>query len=153
MKKNIKFIMIAILIVCLTSCILALVFLKKESNKKICNDFEFSILAEEINMATNNNFLQSLDTNISQYIPVNISEEANHIFMHGEDLYSDYFIIVQNLNESDYFDLENYVKTNNKLYKEKQIKFGTYGEYTYAIYSKQYASIIEGIIRSYVYCN
>ena len=154
MKKNIKFIIFALLLVCLILCLLIIKFCIKEPEIKKCNNFELETLVNEINLATNNKFIAPLDNAMSMYVPVVFSMETNYVFSHRDgDISKEYFIIAQNLSETEMFDLESFVETNNGLYSDNQIKMETHGEYTYVIFSIEYDSIIEGIIRSYVYCD
>lgn len=154
MKKNIKFIIFTLLLVCLILCLLIIKFCVKEPETKNCNNFELETLVNEINLATNNKFAAPLDNDMSMYAPIVFSMETNYVFSHrDDDISRDYFIIAQNLGETEMFELENFVKTNNELYTDNQIKMETHGGYTYVIFSEEYDSIIEGIIRSYVYCD
>lgn len=153
MKKNMKFIISGFLFGCLIVCLLIINILMGGTEEKKCNNFGLETLVNEINLATNNKFTNVLNDDMSMYVPVAFSTETNYIFSHSDEIGSDYFIIAQSLNESELFDLESFIKTHNRLYADKQIKIETHGEYTYAIFSEKYVSIIEGIIRNYIYCN
>jgi len=152
MKKNMKFVIFLIL-VCLIVCLFIVKLFLNTSKEETCNNFDLNDLVNEINLATNNSFTNLQNSNMSMYIPVSFTKDVNYIFLNTPEKETEYFIIAQNLSENELLDLNDFVETNNKLYENNQIKMGTHGEYTYAIYSDRYNSIIEGIIRSYIYCN
>lgn len=150
MKKYMKFIILGVLLLCLISTIL--ITNKLIKNKNTCNNFELSDIVNEININTNHNFESSLRNDIYTYIPIEISDETNYVFGNVENN-TEYYMIIQNLNEKDILELKKFIDIKNSKYEKKQIKMETRGEYTYVILSEKYSTVIEGIIRSYIYCN
>ena len=152
MKKNIKFWVFGVLLICLILCLLMIKNVNNKMVEETCDNFELSELINEIMLSTDNNFMQDIDDNISLFIPITISKNTNYVFLRDE-ISGEYFVIGKDLNEKELLDLNSFVENNNKLYVDKKIVSGTYGKLTYAIFSQKYSSVIEGIIRSYVYCN
>lgn len=150
MKKKTKILLIAILFICLVTSLLTVHFLNRQNNKKICPYFELDEVFLEINLVTNNSYLLS-NYEMSLYIPISFSLENNYVFAY--DLQNPgYFLLAKDLDEQSKAELEDYVSTNNKLYPENKMKFGKNEQYTYIILSDKYDSVIEGIIRSYIFC-
>ena len=150
MKKNIKLLIIIVLLICLIVCILLTKYFINNTKLNECEDFKLEDIVLDVNMATDNNFLISNDNTMSLYIPMIFSENTDYIFASIENSKDDYFLIAKDLNENEFFELESFVEI--KKDNDNQVKINKYNEYTYVIGSDDYESTIEGIIRSYIYC-
>ena len=143
--KNI--VVFAILLSALLSLVVIKFFVKQNSDSS-CELFELDEVLLEINLATNNSFsIADLDV-IIQYFPIDFNEESEYLFANNIELSKEYFVIVKNLSLEKLEELKKYVKFNTN-----EIVLGTHNEYTYIIFSETYNSTIEGIIRSYIYCD
>lgn len=150
MKKNIKYILYVLTVLIIITIILYLIFNKKENN---CDNFDLEELFFEINLATSNSFKIEEGQDISKNIPITLPKETDYLFSLDSDDENEFFLVIRNLDSDKILELENFVETNNDLYKDNKIKFVKDDIYTYLISSKEHASTIEGIIRSYIYCN
>lgn len=150
MKKNIKYILYVLTVLIIITIILSLIFNKKENR---CDDFALEELFFEINLATSNSFKIEEGQDISKNIPITLPKETDYLFSLDSDDENEFFLVIRNLDSDKILELENFVKINNDLYEDNKIKFIKDNIYTYIISSKQHESTIEGIIRSYIYCN
>lgn len=149
MKKYIKILWIPILIICLLVSVL-IIFLLNKDDKTECN-FDMDDVLLQIDVVTNNSFYQLTLSEIFLFIPVDFNVDDKYVFAANKET-GEYFLLAENLNEDQIFELKDFVETNNELYPNKLIKLEEYNKYIYVVCSKEYDSSIEGIIRSYIYC-
>ena len=123
------------------------IFLFVKNNKTdVCEVFDFEDIVTDINTATNTNFDYLEFYEISSYIPIVFDKSDELIFAINEEK-TEYFLILKNFNKDELEELKRIVDSNSS-----NMKIGNNLEYVYIIYSKENNSIIEGIIRSYLYC-
>lgn len=149
MKKNVKVLICTILLLCLIVCLSFIIILKNKQTT--CDDFELDDILYEINLATNNYFLsleEGEDT--SSYFPIPFNQNKKHISAFNLNDEDEYFLLIENISSDEKEKLKKFIE--NSINKEKNIKFEEYGKYTYIISTTDYTSIIDGIIRSYIYC-
>jgi len=150
MKKFIKIFIYITMLICLLSCLCLLIFMRKEEKK--CSNFEYSDVLYEINLATNGYYEDTrIEIDVSSYLPVSFDENKKYAFGNNYEEKNEYFLLVENLTKEEKETLKEFVETNIKL--ENDIKLEEYDKYTYIIASDSYTSIIEGIIRSFIYCD
>ena len=152
MKKNKNILGVILLFICLISCIIILDFINIDIEKNEC-EINYDDILFEVNTALNSQF--SISNNLDVSIPLNFSEGTDYIIALDkmEETQQDYFIMVKDINESNFLGLETLVKMINLDSQDKVVEIKKHGAYTYVIVSKKFESTIDGIIRSYIYCN
>ena len=151
MKKNIKKIIIICLLFCLLTYVGGKFHDKKEQENKVCSNFELDDIIFKINNVFEKNLIFNEDKNITLYMPVNISNDANYIFARN-DTTDEYIFLGKDLNKQDIKELEKYVQLKNDLYPDDQLEINQHNNYVYIIFSNNNFSTIDRIIRSYIYC-
>lgn len=150
MKKKINFLKIIFILICLLMVSWLILFVVR-NKKEMCKTFDFEEVLLEVNLSTNNSFSSLESSEIFKFMPMIFEEGDNYIFAIDKNT-GDYFLLAENLNENQMFDLKSFIDTSNQLHDDKQIFFVERNNYVYAIYSSKYQYFIDGIIRNYIYC-
>ena len=115
----------------------------------MCDNFTYDDILVDINIITNSNFEKTDELDMGMYMPIDLLDEDNSVFYVDKE-FNEYFAISKKILGDKKNQLKDYVKIEKK--RNKNIKLGENNLYTYVINSKKYESIIEGVIRSYIYC-
>lgn len=151
MKKYSKSLVYIILVFCLVSCVLAVnYFVKNKSNENVCDEFLLEDIVVDINMATKNNYLALDEQSIILNTTLSFSEKTDYVFAGKDGLADDYFLVAINLDKEKIKELEQFVKIKKEA--NVSITIEKKDQYLYIIRSDKNHSTIEGIIRSYIYC-
>lgn len=147
MKKSKKILIFFALLISLLFCVFISNKLKNKQN--MCDNFTYDDILVDINIITNSNFEKVDELEMGSYMPIDLLDEGNFSFYVDKEL-NEYFAISKRVLDDKKNQLQDYVKIEKK--RNKKIKLGENNLYTYVINSKKYESTIEGIIRSYIYC-
>lgn len=147
MKKYKKILIFFALLISLLFCVFISNKLKNKQN--MCDNFTYDDILVDINIITNSNFEKVDELEMGSYMPIDLLDEGNFAFYVDKEL-NEYFAISKRVLDDKKNQLQDYVKIEKK--RNKKIKLGENNLYTYVINSKKYESTIEGIIRSYIYC-
>ena len=145
MKKNRFLIFIAVLL--LIIIVILLLLRKTSKEEENVDEFSFGEVFEEIDLASNQSFIEISNTNITQYLPLDFSSYNNLLFAIDVDNKEEYFIIGKNLERSQQSQLEKIYSSSNE---EDNIIFYSDDKYIYLIKSEEYSYIIDGIIKSFI---
>lgn len=145
--KNKEKIVIIITLFCLLTCVLLAKFISNNKNKNTCGEFDFDDILLEINLATGNIFNNFEVGNFILPIPVEIENSEEYLVSYNVFDENNYFAIVKNLDSINIANLKKYVES-----QENKIVFGEKNEYVYIIADSENEGAIEGIIRSFIYC-
>lgn len=147
MKKYKKILIFFALLISLLFCVFISNKLKNKQN--MCDNFTYDDILVDINIITNSNFEKVDELEMGSYMPIDLLDEGNFAFYVDKEL-NEYFAISKRVLDDKKNQLQDYVKIEKK--RNKKIKLGENNLYTYVINSKKYESTIEGVIRSYIYC-
>ena len=145
---------IALLLVAVIALILLKFNNKKDDENSCIDGLDLQEIYLSISLSTNSVFDIQDESLITNYLPLDFSGLDEYLLATRQDVLDEYFIIIKDL-DNEQIDFLNTVVDNQKnIYPERfeKAKINTHNNITYVIFSDEYSSVIEGIIRSYIYC-
>ena len=152
MKKYI--ISIALLIIILVLVLIGLRFNNKKSKNNCTDDIGLEEIYYSINSSTNSSFEIVDENNVMTYLPLDFYKSDEYLIASRQDKPQEFYVIIKNLGVEQLEFLKIFIDNYNKGHGEelKDAKLNTHNGFTYVVFSSEYSSVIDGIIRSYMYC-
>ena len=151
MKKY--FYMVLVLIFILMLIFIILTFTKKEENNCVDN-IDLKEIYNSINSSTGIMFEEIDSSSMIDYLGTDIDIKDDYILATNVQNKDEFYFIAKGLSKDQLSYLNEFVdlKKENSLNDFKNTAVNNYNNFTYVSFSDEHNYIIEGVIRSYLYC-